>query len=332
MTTRAGTDSPGSDRPSGAVEDLEVVVAEVDDAAVGVRTLTLRARSGDRLPGWTPGAHIDVTLPTGAVRQYSLCGDPADPDEWRIGVYREPPGTARGGSEYIHTAVEVGTSLTVGHPRNTFPLVDSPRLLFIAGGIGITPILPMVARAAEQEADWRLVYGGRSVDSMAFRKELEAYGSRVEFVSEELVGRIPVDLVLAEPRDDTAVYCCGPSGLLEAVEVACSSWPAGALHSERFAPAQLSDASADRAFDVVLARRNQSYVVPPGESILNVLESNGVDVLSSCQQGMCGRCEQTVLEGEPDHRDEILTDEEHAAGYIQICVSRSLGDRLVLDL
>lgn len=332
MTARAGTVSPGPGRPTGSSEDLEVVVAEVDDAAIGVRTLTLQARSGDRLPDWTPGAHIDVTLPTGAIRQYSLCGDPSAPDEWRIGVYREPPGTARGGSEYIHTAVEVGTSLTVGHPRNTFPLVDSPRLLFIAGGIGITPILPMVARAAELGADWTLVYGGRSVHSMAFRDELAAYGSRVEFVSEEQEGRIAVDRILAEPRDDTAVYCCGPSGLLEAVEVACSGWPAGTLHSERFAPTGFSDPGTDRAFDVVLARRNQSFAVPPGESILNVLESNGVDVLSSCQQGMCGRCEQTVLEGEPDHRDEILTPEEHAAGYIQICVSRSLGDRLVLDL
>lgn len=332
MTTRAGAVSPGSGRQAKGAEDLEVVVAEIDNAAVGVRALTLRARPGDRLPGWTPGAHIDVTLPTGAVRQYSLCGDPAAPDEWRIGVYREPSGTARGGSEHIHTAVEVGTTLTVGRPRNTFPLIDSPRLLFIAGGIGITPILPMVARAAERGADWRLVYGGRSLDSMAFRTELAAYGNRVEFVSEEHHGRIPVDQLLAEPREDTAIYCCGPSGLLGAVEAACSTWPAGALHSERFAPANPADQGRDRAFDVVLARRNQTFAIPPGESILSVLESNGVDVLSSCQQGMCGRCEQTVLEGQPDHRDEILTPEEHAAGYIQICVSRSLGDRLVLDL
>lgn len=322
MTTRDANDG-----------DIDVVVEKVDTVATGVKTLVFRPVTGTHLPMWTPGAHIDVLLPSGAVRQYSLCGDPSDPDVWRIAVLREPAGKGRGGSEYIHTSVEAGTKLRVGAPRNNFAFVESERYLFVAGGIGITPLLPMIARAHADGADWRLAYGGRTADSMAFRDELARYGDRVEFFSDDTSGPIDLDRVLGEPRDDTAAYCCGPTGLLEAVEQRFESWPAGTLHTERFVPAEPSAATGDTAFEVVLAKQNRTFTVPADRSILHTLESNGVDVLSSCQQGMCGRCEQTVLEGVPDHRDEILTPEEQAAGeYILICVSRCRGDRLVLDL
>lgn len=314
-------------------DELDVVVDTVETVATDVKALVLRQVTGAALPSWAPGSHIDVLLPSGSVRQYSLCGDTSDPEAWRIAVLREPAERGRGGSEYIHTNIQAGTKLRVSAPRNNFALVESNRYLFVAGGIGITPILPMIAQADQQRADWRLVYGGRNLDSMAFRNELARYGDRVEIVPEDHGGRIDLDRVLGTPRSDTAVYCCGPSGLLEAIENSGAAWPDGSLHTERFVPATPSPTAGDTAFEVVLAKQDRTFVVSPGETILHTLEANGVDVLSSCQQGMCGRCEQTVLEGTPDHRDEILTPEERAAGeYILICVSRCHGDRLVLDL
>ncbi|MFZ2178615.1 MAG: PDR/VanB family oxidoreductase [Rhodococcus sp. (in: high G+C Gram-positive bacteria)] len=313
--------------------EIDVIVESAEAVATGVKALVLRPVTGATLPTWTPGSHIDVLLPSGSVRQYSLCGDLSDRDAWRVAVLREPPERGRGGSEYIHTALHAGSKLRVGAPRNNFPLVASNRYLFVAGGIGITPILPMIAQAEKQGADWRLVYGGRNVDSMAFRGELTRYGDRVEVFPEDRTGPIDLDRALGAPRSDTAVYCCGPSGLLKAVEKSCASWPAGSLHTERFGPCAPQPATSDTAFEVVLAKQNRTFVVPPGETILRTLESNDVDVPSSCQQGMCGRCEQTMLEGTPDHRDEILTPEERATGeYILICVSRCHSDRLVLDL
>jgi len=313
-------------------DEFDIVVESVEAVAAEVKALVLRPVTGTALPTWTPGSHIDVILPSGPVRQYSLCGDPSDRDVWRIAVLREPQGRGRGGSEYIHTALHTGSKLRVSKPRNKFPLIESDRYLFIAGGIGITPILPMIAQADSQRAEWKLLYGGRNAESMAFRDELARYGDRVEILPEDCTGPIDLEDALGSPRSDTAVYCCGPSGLLDAVEMHCSSWPEGSLHTERFV-AVAPQPEDDTAFEVVLAKQNLTFVVPPGETILRTLESNGVEVPSSCQQGMCGRCEQTVLEGTPDHRDEILTPEEQAAGeYILICVSRCRGSRLVLNL
>ncbi|HEY9310886.1 PDR/VanB family oxidoreductase [Williamsia sp.] len=314
-------------------DDFDIVVENAEDVAHGVRSLILRPVTGMSLPSWDPGAHIDVLLPSGMVRQYSLCGDPSERDAWRIAVLRELPGKGRGGSEYIHASVRVGTKLRVSNPRNNFPLVSSDRYLFVAGGIGITPILPMIRQVEQGGAHWRLVYGGRNTDTMAFRDELAQYGEKVEIFPEEVTG--PIDLVrlLGTPQPGTVVYTCGPAALLDAVEEHCLRWPSGALHIERFVPGDAGPTEEDAAFEVILAKQNRTFVVPPGETILRTLETNGIDVLSSCQQGMCGRCEQTVLEGTPDHRDEILTPEERAAGeYILICVSRCHGDRLVLDL
>ncbi|WP_218000591.1 PDR/VanB family oxidoreductase [Nocardia higoensis] len=318
---------------TGDATDLDVVVDSTEDVAAGVKAIVLRPVTGAPLPEWNPGAHIDVFLPSGAVRQYSLCGDRRDPDAWRIAVLREPPGKGRGGSEYIHTSLRAGTKIRVGAPRDNFALVESDRYLFIAGGIGITPILPMIAQVQERGAEWRLVYGGRTADSMAFRDELGRYGDRVRFHPEDRDGLIDLAGVLAATPSDTAIYSCGPAALLEALEEHCRDRPAGTLHTERFVPKADERAAEDRAFEVVLAKQDRTITVPPGQTILHTLEANGVDVLSSCQQGMCGRCEQTVLEGTPDHRDEVLTPEERESNeYILICVSRCHGDRLVLDL
>jgi len=293
-------------------------------------SLTLRS-TGPPLPEWAPGAHIDVVLPSKKERQYSLCGDPANRDEWRLGVLREVAG--RGGSAFVCDELAEGTVLTAREPRNNFSLVPASRYVFIAGGIGITPILPMLRAASNVGTPWQLWYGGRRRSSMAFTNELARYGDCVHLWPQDECGLLPLDELLATPAAGTLVYCCGPPPLLAAVEQRCAGWPAGALHLERFAPVAAAHGAADESFEVELARSRKTLVVPVGTSILHAIEATGVVVLSSCQEGTCGTCETEVLEGVPDHRDCVLTEEERAAGEVMmICVSRSRSPRLVLDL
>lgn len=316
-----------------AVEaDLDLVVADREQAADGVVVLTLRDPAHGDLPAWTPGAHVDLVLGPALVRQYSLCGDPADRTSYRVGVLREVAG--RGGSAHVHDRLVAGTPVHVRGPRNHFPLVASPRYLFLAGGIGITPLLPMVASAEAVGADWRLVYGGRSRASMAFREQLQArYGERVAVAPQDETGLLDLDGLLGSPEADTVVYCCGPEPLLLAVEQRCTSWPAGSLHVERFAPKAQGEVVLATSFEVELTLTGTTVVVPPEQSILEAVEAAGVQVLSSCQEGTCGTCETPVLGGEVDHRDSLLTADEQAANdTMMICVSRAACPRLVLEL
>ena len=307
---------------------FELVVAAKETLAEGVVELTLRGTGP--LPEWAPGAHVDLALGDGLVRQYSLCGDPADRSSWRLAVLREPDG--RGGSAYVHDRLAAGDRMTVTGPRNHFELVPSPRYLFIAGGIGITPIRPMVTAARSAGADWRLVYGGRRRMGMAFHDELAALGDRVEIRPQDEYGLLDLESLLGVVEPDTAIYCCGPEPLLEAVEKHCAAWPAGALHIERFTPREI-DTSEDVEFEVELAATGKVVDVPAGTSILHALENAGVPVLSSCQEGTCGTCETGVLDGVPDHRDSILTEAERTTcDFMMICVSRARTPRLVLDL
>ncbi|MGH8869961.1 MAG: PDR/VanB family oxidoreductase [Actinomycetes bacterium] len=311
-----------------------LVVGRREEAA-GVVGLDLALPSGLALPPWGPGAHVDVELPGGLTRQYSLCGDPAEPERWRIAVLREPDG--RGGSRWLADELGVGSTLRVRGPRHNFALVPSSRYVFLAGGIGITPLLPMVRAAEAVGADWVLHYGGRSRASMAFLDELTPYGRRVVVRPEDEEGLLDLDAALGKPGDDTLVYCCGPEGLIAAVEARMGAWPPGALHVERFRPRANATGDAaggeDTPFDVVCARTGVTVPVQPGTTILDAVESAGVDVVSSCTEGICGTCETAVLQGRPDHRDSLLTEEERAGGdTMLICVSRCLGDRLVLDL
>ena len=297
----------------------------------GVLTLELAAPSGGRLRDWTPGSHIDLVLPNGLTRQYSLCGDRFDAFRYRVGVLREPAG--RGGSAFVHDELAVGELVGVGGPRNNFPLVPSEQYLFVAGGIGITPLLPMIRQADLLGADWRLLYGGRRRASMAFLDELAGYGDRVQAVPEDEFGLLDLRGFLGEPRDGVRLYCCGPAPLLAAMEAACADWPPYALRTERFVADERSAPVRNAPFQVELARTGTTLTVTPGETVLDAVGSAGVDVLSSCRQGICGTCETTVLAGEPDHRDTLLDDDERAAGdCMYICVSRSCSDRLVLDL
>lgn len=310
--------------------EAELVVERRDLAAEGVLALTLRHPLGEELPAWEPGAHIDVVLGPDLERQYSLCGDPADRHSWRVAVLREPDG--RGGSAHVHGQLEAGGKVRVRGPRNHFALQPSPRYRFVAGGIGITPILPMLAEAEAAGAEWTLLYGGRTRNSMAFAEELSLYGDKVRVAPQDESGLLDLAAELGTPQSDTLVYCCGPGPLLDAVEERCEAWPKGSLHVERFQP-KVQETGADTEFEVVLERSGHTLTVPADVSVLDTVRSAGVEVLFSCTEGTCGTCETDVLEGTPDHRDSVLTDEEREAGETMlICVSRCRGKRLVLDL
>nr|WP_127549922.1 PDR/VanB family oxidoreductase [Actinoplanes sp. OR16] len=317
----------------------EVYVAETrtlrvtgkEPVADGVVALTLADPHGARLPDWTPGAHIDLILPGGLVRQYSLCGDRWDAYTYRIAVLRETNG--RGGSAYIHDGLDIGEAVGLGGPRNNFPVVPAGRYLFIAGGIGITPLLPMIAQVDLLGADWQLLYGGRREASLAFGRDLAGYGDRVHLRPEDRYGLLDLTGFLTAWQPGTRVYSCGPVPLLAAVERACADLPPHTLRMERFTASMLTGPARSAPFEIELARSKTVLTVPAGSSVLDVLAAAGADVLSSCRQGVCGTCEITVLSGEPDHRDSVLDDTERAAGTCMFaCVSRSRSDRLVVDL
>ncbi|KUO05772.1 PDR/VanB family oxidoreductase [Streptomyces caeruleatus] len=310
------------------VYETELVVATRKLAADGVLALTLRHPLGEELPAWEPGAHIDVVLGPELERQYSLCGDPADRSAWRIAVLREPDG--RGGSAHVHEQLGQGDKVRVRGPRNHFALRPAPRYRFIAGGIGITPILPMLAAAEAAGAEWSLLYGGRSRNSMAFTEELSRYGGeRVTVAPQDETGLLDLASALDDVPEGTLVYCCGPGPLLDAVEARC---PAGLLQVERFAPKE-REGGENTEFEVELAQSGRTVSVPADVSVLDAVRAAGVEVLFSCTEGTCGTCETDVLDGTPDHRDSVLTAEEQESGEtMMICVSRCRGKRLVLDL
>ncbi|MFK0159962.1 PDR/VanB family oxidoreductase [Streptomyces sp. NPDC090493] len=309
-----------------------LTVSAKERVADGVVSLVLTHPDGARLPDWTPGSHIDLVLPDGTVRQYSLCGDRWDAHAYRIAVLREAAG--RGGSACVHDRLRPGEHVGVGGPRNHFPLVPSEKYLFVAGGIGITPLLPMMQQAELLGVEWQLLYGGRTRASMAFRKELAAaYGEKVHVVPQDERGLLDLNGWLGVPRPDTKVYCCGPAPLLAAVEEACAAWPPYALRIERFTADTQTPPVRDKPFEVELRRMARTVMVTPDVSVLEAVRAAGAGVLSSCEQGTCGTCLTPVLEGQPDHRDSILADHERAANDCMfLCVSRSCGDRLVLDL
>jgi ferredoxin-NADP reductase len=311
--------------------EADVRVEGKEEVADGVVALTLRQIADSPLPRWSPGAHVDLILDGAPTRQYSLCGDPADHHLWRLGILRDAQGG--GGSRFVHDRLQAGDTVRVRGPRNNFELAASPRYLFIAGGIGITPILPMIASASAAGADWRLLYGGRYRASMAFLGELARYGSRVTVAPQDETGLLDLDSLLGVPQPDTLVYCCGPEPLLAAVESRCADWPPRSLRVERFSARPLTAPVRAEAFEVELMASERTLTIPPDRSILDVVEEAGIGVLSSCAEGTCGTCETAVLGGVPDHRDSVLTEEERAAGdCMMICVSRSCTERLVLDL
>ncbi|QGU03438.1 cytochrome P450 [Corynebacterium comes] len=307
------------------VRTLNLTVAERREEAGGVISLTLAHPDGGDLPKWKPGAHIDLHL-TGAdgeelVRQYSLSGDPEDRSMYRVGILRELE--SRGGSVAAHR-LRAGDAVTVSWPRNNFRFVESGKYLFLAGGIGITPILAMVREAERAGRDWQLVYGGRTRSSMAFTGELAAYGEKVQLVPQDELGHLDLPGILGDAAEDTLIYCCGPEGLLQAVENGSAHWPKNSLRLERFAPKVITRDYADEAFEVEFTESGVTVAVGAGESILDAAAEAGLPVISSCRTGTCGTCETPVLGGKVDHRDSILTpDEQEASETMMICVSRA---------
>ncbi|PQZ94761.1 oxidoreductase [Arthrobacter sp. MYb227] len=309
-------------------------VARKDVLAEGVIRLRLEEPHNARVPDWTPGSHIELVLPTkehGVLsRHYSLCGDRWDAHAYEVAVLREP--NSRGGSHFVHDELAVGDMITIGTPRNNFHLTQAKRIEFIAGGIGITPIMTMIAAAEQLGVDWRLHYGGRSRDSMAFLDELAQYGDKVVIWPQDEKGHLNLTY-LNEPVEGGRVYCCGPEPLLNAVAGAAEAWPKWAVRFERFVPATQPPPVRTEPFELELTRSNKSVTVGTDETVLSALSNAGVPVLASCMEGICGTCEVSVLRGTPEHRDSLLNDGEREKNdRMFVCVSRSITDKLVLDL
>jgi ferredoxin-NADP reductase len=328
------TSDPEPTRPSGE-HTGELIVISRSEVAQDVVAVELADPDGAALPRWAPGAHVEVVLGgSGLVRHYSLCGCVEDSSRWRIAVLRETPG--RGGSAYVHDRLRPGQRLRFRGPRNHFPLVDADDYLFVAGGIGITALLPMASQVAGTRRNWKFLYLARSHARVAFESELLAIGAASVHVHvDDEAGPVDLDAVLAGCTPNTVVYACGPGGLLDALESRHSAQRHWRLHVERFrvdAPVQGSSHD-DTTFEVELARSGRRLVVPPGRSVLSVLLDNGVDLLWSCGEGTCGTCETVVLDGVPEHRDHVLSPAEKAAGELFMpCVSRASSPRLVIDL
>ena len=307
------------------VADRRIVAHDQD-----VIALTL---VGKDLPSWHPGAHIDIHLPSGLVRQYSLCGDPGKSDTYRIAVRRIPDGG--GGSIEMHD-LTVGASVTTHGPRNAFPLTvpgyGSParRFHFIAAGIGITPILPMLALAQSRGVDWSMVYAGRSRDSLPFVDEVSRFGDRIQIRTDDISGLPTPEELLGDCTDGTAVYACGPAPMLTAIRSGLAGRDNVELHFERFAAPPVVDG---KEFTVSVASTGETVRVGAEETLLAALGRARVHASYSCQQGFCGTCRTRVLDGVVDHRDTLLTDPERDNGLMLICISRAAdGSQLKLDL
>ncbi|NMO02553.1 oxidoreductase [Gordonia sp. TBRC 11910] len=297
-----------------------------------VIALTFAALDDGPLPAWRAGAHLDLLLPSGRMREYSLCGDPADTDRYRIAVRRIPDGG--GGSVEVHDALSVGDVVTIKGPRNAFPLAlpgfgsSATTLRFIAGGIGITPILPMLASAERLGLDWSMIYTGRSLDSIPFRAELARYGDKVQIRTDDDHGLPTMAELVGDGAAGTAIYTCGPVPMLEGLRAHLSGRPDVELHYERFSPPPVENG---KPFTVHLASTGDDVAVASDESMLAAVRRAMPSVPYSCQQGFCGTCKIKAQSGDVEHRDTILTDDERAAGYLLTCVSRASGT-LVLDL
>lgn len=317
---------------------LQLRVRRKTAEAEGICSFELVDPAGAPLPAFTAGAHVDVHVPGGPVRPYSLCNDPADRSHYRIAVLREA--ASRGGSAGMHERVREGDTLAIGLPRNHFALADGASgHLLLAGGIGITPLLAMAQALAAQGADFTLHYATRSAARTAFAAALRdvPWAARVQLHRDDGPPEQQLDLaaLLARAQAGRHVYVCGPQGFIDAAMAAAraAGWRDDQLHSESFAPAA-ADAAGERPFELVLARSGQRVVpVPAGTSAVQALVAAGIVVPTSCEQGICGTCLTRVVDGVPDHRDQYLTDEERAANdQFLPCCSRATSARLVIDL
>jgi vanillate O-demethylase ferredoxin subunit len=315
---------------------MELRIVSRRAEALDIVSIELRDTEERLLPAFAPGAHLEFLLDVGTgtpiVRSYSICSDPADRQRYVVAVSRNDAGN--GGSIAMHELLGKGTKVLVRCPRNNFELVpDATRYRFIAGGIGITPILSMVHWCVRKGKAWTLLYCARGAHRAAFYEQLSSHGCAVRFHFSEADGHADFMSAMSAPQPGEHVYCCGPDGLMHAVKTAGSHWPGNALHFEWFSAPATGSETGERQFEVVLRHSGRRLIVPAGKSILDVLETNGVDVPFSCREGLCRTCEVSICSGEAQHFDYVLSDEERRSQRsLMVCVSRAATSELELDL
>jgi ferredoxin-NADP reductase len=312
---------------------IEVRLTAIHYAARDTNLFEFRRPDGEPLPAYEPGAHVDVHLPSGHSRSYSLIVARPEPNTYTFGIKRDP--ASRGGSRFIHDELRVGRIIKISAPRNNFPLnEDASHTVLIAGGIGITPIRCMVQRLTERERSFALHYACRSCADAAFLHELQGVPGVSFHFDDENGGRfLDVAGIVAATPTDAHLYCCGPTPMLNAFEAASRDWPRAQIHVEYFTPKQEPAKAKKGGFTVELARSGQEFFIPEGRSILEVLLDEGVDVDYSCELGICGACEQHIISGIAEHHDSILSEEEQADNKrVMICCAGSKSERLVLDM
>ena len=308
---------------------LDIKILSAKQVATDILGLEL---TGEDLPTYEAGAHVDVRIKSNLIRQYSLTGDPADRSKYRLGILLDPK--SRGGSSTIHADFKAGKSIKISHPRNNFPLQKAMHTILFAGGIGITPMLGMAYALHAQGESWELHYCGRTAERLAFRDEMAQFGGKVHLHLDDGPESQLLDFnaVLAGPVPDRHLYVCGPNGFMDFVISAAqvNAWSDACIHLERFGAEVDTDGAA---FTVVAAASGKTFEVAPGETIADKLSDSGIEVALSCQSGVCGTCLTRVIEGTPDHRDLVQTDIEKATNaQITLCCSRSKTRKLVLDI
>jgi vanillate O-demethylase ferredoxin subunit len=333
LTASPSTQPLTLDAPAETADTLDMRLTAILYGAEGTNLFEFRTLDTSEVPPFTAGSHVDVNLPNGSIRQYSITNPETDRGRYLLGVKLDAKG--RGGSRCLHEEVKVGSVLKIGRPRNNFPLIESATAsVLIAGGIGITPIHCMIEKLQGLGQNWRLHYAARNRAEAVFLNRFEQAGDRVHFHADNEHGGQVMDvaaIVRAAPLD-AHLYCCGPAPMLEAFEAACADRPKALVHLERFS-APDNVAATGGAYTVELAKSKRSIAVQPGQTLVQALQAAGIKVKVSCEQGICGTCETRVLAGEPDHRDSILSDDEKAANEtMMICCSGSLSATLVLDL
>lgn len=313
-------------------KDVKVAVAAKRELIPGhIAEFKLAPVDPAQHASWEPGAHLEVVLPSGLIRHYSLCGDPKD-DVYTIAVLREAE--SRGGSVELHDTVSVGDELVVRGPRNHFPLVEAEHITFLAGGIGITPLLPMMRALSAVGKSWELHYGGKSIAALAYLDTLELIeGHEINIYLKDETRRIPVPEVLGKLSPGSVVYVCGPDSMIDETERVCETLGL-TVKLERFGPSGVEIShEGDVPFEVTLARSGSTLTVGADQRLIDVVRTVVPSVPFSCEEGYCGSCETGVIDGQPDHRDSILSSDERAANdCMMICVGRSLSPRLVLDI
>ncbi len=314
---------------------IEVALTDVTVVARDTNLYTFRRPDGAALPAYKPGAHIDIHLPNGLIRQFSLLNPDPSPKSYVVGIKRDAE--SRGGSRYIFDELRVGHTLKISAPRNNFPLVeDAEQVVLIAGGIGITPIWCMAQQLAAQNRRWKLFYSCRSRADMAFLETLQKFDPETVHLhfDDEADGKfLDLAAIIAAAPENTHFYCCGPNPMLKAFEAAAAKRPRNHVHVEYFTPKEEAAAGKLGGFWVELARSGEEYFIPEGKKILEVLYEAGVDVDYSCELGICGECVTRVISGIPEHHDSVLSEEEQAANdKVMICCAGCKTERLVLDM